>query len=58
MSYQKNTGTEHPLAKDLGQILSTLKRETVSVPLVDADSNLWYGKIDVGTPAVTLTGEF
>lgn len=57
MKFEINTGTTHPLAIGLGLSLSSLKRATGSVPLVDFESDLWYGTIEVGEPPVTFTGE-
>jgi hypothetical protein len=43
----------HPLA---GSPVGN-KRATDAVPLIDdLSQGLWYGEIDVGTPAVTYTG--
>ncbi|KZT25187.1 acid protease [Neolentinus lepideus HHB14362 ss-1] len=52
-AYVRNTGRAHPLASN-----SFEKRATVSDALTDADNNLWYGQISVGTPPQTYTVDF
>lgn len=51
-AYQKNTGQRHPLAPQS----DNAKRDTGKDALTDDDSQLWYGKISVGTPATEYTG--
>ncbi|KAI9440395.1 acid protease [Lactarius indigo] len=61
LNFKKNTGRQHPLAKnlDLSRILRpSLKRATGSVPLIDDYSVLWYGTIEVGTPSKSFTVDF
>ncbi|EIW85946.1 Asp-domain-containing protein [Coniophora puteana RWD-64-598 SS2] len=52
-NYEKNVGKAHPLAK-----ASSSKRATGTDSLTDDSSQLWYGKISVGTPAVDYTVDF
>ncbi|EIW83889.1 acid protease [Coniophora puteana RWD-64-598 SS2] len=52
-NYAKNTGKVHSLAK-----VNAGKRDTGTVDLTDDSSELWYGKISVGTPAVEYTVDF
>ncbi|EIW79799.1 acid protease [Coniophora puteana RWD-64-598 SS2] len=52
-AYEKNTGSAHPLASK-----SASKRATGNDALTDDNSELWYGKISVGTPAVDYTVDF
>jgi cathepsin D len=52
-AFQRNTGQPHPLA---GGIKTTSKRAAGGVSLTDASNFLWYGSIQIGTPAVTFTG--
>jgi cathepsin D len=52
-AFQRNTGKPHPLA---GGIKTSSKRATGSVTLTDDNSDLWYGSIEIGTPAVPFTG--
>lgn len=51
-NYEKNTGQKHPLASS-----SKSKRATGNDPLTDDSSQLWYGKISVGSPPVEYTGK-
>ncbi|EIW85948.1 acid protease [Coniophora puteana RWD-64-598 SS2] len=52
-NYEKNTGNAHPFAK-----AGDSKRATGTDALTDDNSELWYGKISVGTPAVNYTVDF
>ena len=52
VNYEKNTGQKHPLAGS-----SNSKRATGKDSLTDDSSQLWYGKINVGSPAVEYTGK-
>jgi len=54
-AYKENTGELHPLH---GSIIGLSGRATGSVPLTDATAELWYGKISVGTPAVSFNIDF
>ncbi|KAI0272441.1 aspartic peptidase domain-containing protein [Gloeopeniophorella convolvens] len=56
-AYLKNTGKEHPFAADL-KPGAHRKRATGDVPLTDYQEELWYGSIQVGTPAETFTVDF
>lgn len=51
-----NTGTVHPLA--IINKLNPVKRATGADALTDHQEMLWYGPIQVGTPAVTFTVDF
>lgn len=51
-TYQQNTGSRHPSQP------ANYKRATGEDALTDAQEQLWYGKISVGTPAVTYTVDF
>ncbi|TFK51920.1 acid protease [Heliocybe sulcata] len=53
-AYQKNTGSPHPLAAKS----ASRKRDTGSDSLTDDNSELWYGTIEVGTPATRYTVDF
>ncbi|KZS90516.1 acid protease [Sistotremastrum niveocremeum HHB9708] len=53
-AFEKNTGSAHPAAV----AAPTKKRQTGSDSLTDDNSQLWYGKISVGTPATTYTVDF
>ncbi|KZT25209.1 acid protease [Neolentinus lepideus HHB14362 ss-1] len=53
-AYLKNTGSPHPLASKSG----ASKRATGSDALTDDNSELWYGSIEVGTPAKKFTVDF
>ena len=50
-AYERNTGTKHPLAKNI-------KREpgASSLPLVYDGDDGWYGNIDIGTPGQNFIG--
>jgi cathepsin D len=52
-AYERNTGSPHPL---IGGIITSSKRDTGSVPLIDYYADLWYGNISIGTPAKDFTG--
>lgn len=52
-AYEKNTGSTHPLA-----FKNTSKHGTGNDASTGDNSQLWYGKISVGTPAVDYTGMF
>ena len=55
-NYERNTGNTHPLAKSFK---STKKRaDTGSDSLTDDSEELWYGEIEVGTPATKFTVDF
>jgi len=54
-AFEKNTGKPHSLASLL---LSNIKRSTGSVELTNQDNSLWYGSLDIGTPAKTFTVDF
>jgi len=49
-TYEKNMGTPHPSAKSS----STIKRQTGSDSLTDANSELWFGDITVGSTKFTV----
>lgn len=51
-NYEQNTGSKHPSA------LNELRKRGTGDPLTDANSELWYGGISVGTPAVSFTSVF
>ncbi|KDQ50162.1 hypothetical protein JAAARDRAFT_186508 [Jaapia argillacea MUCL 33604] len=53
ISFQKNTGTPHPLAPP-----GLLPRKTGGDALNNDAEQLWYGSISVGTPAKTFTVDF
>ena len=53
VAYEKNTGSPHPLS---GGIKTSSKRSTGSDPLIDDNSDLWYGTITIGTPPVQFAG--
>ncbi|KAG0692280.1 aspartic peptidase domain-containing protein [Suillus ampliporus] len=54
-TYQRNTGSPHPLSS-LFKIRPVEKRVTNgNVPLINDDAELWYGSIEVGTPPKTFT---
>ncbi|KAI0305995.1 aspartic peptidase domain-containing protein [Multifurca ochricompacta] len=55
VNFEINTGERHPLAYDLEHLL---KRATGSDPLTNYNSVLWYGSIQVGTPAKNFTVDF
>ncbi|VDB83061.1 unnamed protein product [Peniophora sp. CBMAI 1063] len=57
-TYQRNTGEAHHLAKVFKPASESRKRATGSDALTDDEQELWYGKISVGTPAVTYTVDF
>lgn len=54
-AYEKNTGERHPLAGSSNS--NSTKRATGKDSLTDDSSQLWYGKISVGSPAVDYTGK-
>jgi hypothetical protein len=52
-AFEANTGKAHPLSSEKSR---AAKRKVGSDPLTDAQEELWYGAISVGTPAVKFTG--
>lgn len=52
-AFEVNTGKTHPLAASRGTHVA--KRSTGVDPLTDSSEELWFGTIDVGTPAVSYT---
>ncbi|KAH9968219.1 acid protease [Russula dissimulans] len=56
-AYEANTGKSHPLHGSIIR-LSGRDTNTSSIPLTDANAQLWYGTITVGTPPVTFTVDF
>ncbi|KIK91444.1 hypothetical protein PAXRUDRAFT_149483 [Paxillus rubicundulus Ve08.2h10] len=52
-NFEKNTGSSRPSA-----VNGTQKRGSGGDALTDANSELWYGTISVGTPANTYTVDF
>lgn len=52
-AYEQNTGARHPSLPKV----ELLKRNNGSEPLVDYDSDYWYGSISVGTPPKPFKGE-
>ncbi|KAH7912668.1 aspartic peptidase domain-containing protein [Hygrophoropsis aurantiaca] len=53
--FEKNTGLAHPRA---GLLSPDRRKAQGGDPLTDADSELWYGSISVGSPAQTYTVDF
>ncbi|KAK7048160.1 acid protease [Favolaschia claudopus] len=51
-----NAATNNPAPEKLSP--TTSKRATAAEPLTDADEDLWFGTITVGTPAQTFTVDF
>jgi hypothetical protein len=54
-AFEKNTGTVHSLAECARKAFD--KRATGSEALTDAQEELWFGTISVGSPAQDFTGE-
>ncbi len=52
-AYERNTGTPYPLSSG---IITPSKRDTGSDALTDDQAELWYGTIEIGTPAKAFTG--
>ena len=52
-AFEKNTGHSHPLADG---IKTSRKRDTGNISLIDANSDLWYGNIAIGSPPVEFSG--
>ncbi|KAG6837527.1 hypothetical protein H0H93_007708 [Arthromyces matolae] len=50
-AYKRNTGSSHPNDRR-----AQTRRETGSLELTDDSGSLWYGTIQVGTPAVEYVG--
>ena len=55
VAYEKNTGSPHPLSGGIN-LKTSSKRSTGSDPLIDDNSDLWYGTISIGTPPVRFAG--
>lgn len=51
-AFEKNTGAPHRLAAGAQKGLT----KRASEPLTDFEEDLWFGSIQVGTPAKTFTG--
>jgi cathepsin D len=54
--FEANTGKAHPLATFRGT--TDAKRGTGADPLTDAQGELWYGTVSIGTPSVDFTIDF
>lgn len=55
MQYEVNTGHPHTLAS--GFFGNYSKRATTTDSLTDYENDLWYGAVQVGTPAKTFTAD-